>query len=217
MVDATAWRWYPEGVVQPLAVDNVAPGEHVPSADGRVVMSGLSWSQFEAMLTLRGDRSAPRLAYLEGALELMRPSRHHERIKGLLGHLVGVFAEERQLRVWSYGAWTLRHDGLATAVEPDDCFLVGDQERDRPDLAIEIEWTRGGIDKLEIYRRLQVPEVWWWRERQVSIYVLDGDAYARRAASVVLPGFPMQLAAELIDAPSLADAMRAFRRALNGG
>jgi Uma2 family endonuclease len=204
-------------VVQPLVIDNVAPGEHVPSADGRVVISGLSWAQFEAMVTLRGDRSAPRLAYLEGTLELMSPSRHHERIKGLLGHLVGVFAEERQLQVWSYGAWTLRHDARTTAVEPDDCFIIGDQTRARPDLAIEIEWTRGGIDKLEIYRRLGVPEVWWWRDGLVAIYVLEADGYAARAASAVLPGFPMALATELVDAPSLADAMRTFRRALHAG
>jgi hypothetical protein len=28
-----------------------------------------------------------------------------------------------------------------------------------PDIAIEVVWTSGGIDKLEVYRGLDVPEV----------------------------------------------------------
>jgi hypothetical protein len=31
-----------------------------------------------------------------------------------------------------------------------------------PDLAIELTWTWGGLDKLEIYSKLGVPEVWYW-------------------------------------------------------
>ena len=32
---------------------------------------------------MRGDRPVPRIAFLEGVLELMRPSKEHERIKSL--------------------------------------------------------------------------------------------------------------------------------------
>jgi len=44
-------------------------------------------------------------------------------------------------------------------LEPDECYLVGDQDKSAPDLAIEVIGTSGGIDKLEIYRRLDVGEV----------------------------------------------------------
>jgi Uma2 family endonuclease len=200
-----------------LPMAQVAPGDYVPSADGRVVMHRIPWAHFEAILALRGERSSPRIAYLEGALELMSPSRHHERIKAVLGSLVVVFAEERGLSLSSYGGWTLRHAPGESAVEPDDCFILGsDQSRERPDLAIEVEWTHGGIDRLEIYRRLRVPEVWWWREGRVTVHALEGDRYIQSEASLVLGGFPMAHALELLDAPNLTDAIRAFRAALRG-
>lgn len=34
--------------------------------DDRVVLHGLSWWQFEAMLAVRGDQAGVRVAYLEG-------------------------------------------------------------------------------------------------------------------------------------------------------
>lgn len=57
----------------------VSPGEHVPTADQRVVTYGVPWAHYEAQLALRGDASIPRMAYLDGALELMTPSKDHER------------------------------------------------------------------------------------------------------------------------------------------
>ncbi len=70
-------------------------GEHVPTADQRVVTNGVLWQQYEAQLALRGDRSVPRIAYLEGALELISPSKDHERIKSYIGLLIEASALER--------------------------------------------------------------------------------------------------------------------------
>ena len=58
-------------------------GDYVPTADQRIVTYGVTWEQFEAQLALRGERSVPRIAYLEGALELMSPSKEHARIKSV--------------------------------------------------------------------------------------------------------------------------------------
>ncbi|MEG4506483.1 Uma2 family endonuclease [Microcoleus sp. F6_B4] len=33
-----------------------------------------------------------------------------------------------------------------------------------PDLAIEVVFTSGGIDKLQLYKRLGIPEVWFWED-----------------------------------------------------
>ena len=40
-----------------------------------------------------------------------------------------------------------------------------------------IAFTSGGIDKLEVYRRLGVQEVWYWRKGRIQPYVLRGEAY----------------------------------------
>src|SRR5258708_1621843 len=67
-------------VVSTAWIDRVARGEYVPTADQRLVMYGVTWDAFESFLSMRGDR-LPRVAYLEGTLELMSPSRDHERLK----------------------------------------------------------------------------------------------------------------------------------------
>lgn len=55
-----------------------------------------------------------------------------------------------------------------------------------PDFAIEVIWTRGGLDKLEVYRKLGVPEVWMLERGKLTFYVLKGSAWktARRSAAV---------------------------------
>jgi Uma2 family endonuclease len=81
-------------------------GEYVPTADPRVVTYGVPWHHYESQLALRGERSAPRMTYLEGALELMKPSKEHERIRSFIGRLIENYALERGIDLSPYGAWS---------------------------------------------------------------------------------------------------------------
>lgn len=189
-------------------------GEHVPTADQRVVTYGVPWSHFEAQLELRGDRPVPRMAFLDGTLELMSPSKDHESIKSYIGRLIEAYALERDIDLSPYGSWTLKRAPKQAGLEPDECYLVGDQERDTPDLAIEVEWTSGGIDKLEIYRRLGVREVWRWKPSQIEVHVLRGSAYEVSERSSVFPDLDVKLLASFLDHPTALQAVKAFREAL---
>lgn len=78
----------------------------------------------------------------------------------------------------------------------------------------------GGVDKLEIYRRLEVPEVWFWQKGQFWIYRLTGRKYAPRERSEVLPGLDLGALAEIIaatDESHQTEAVRAYRRSLRRG
>jgi Uma2 family endonuclease len=190
-------------------------GEQVPTADRRIVMSGVPWSHYEAQLALRGDVSAPRISYLDGEMELMSPSKHHERIKSYSGMLVEAFALERGIDLSPYGGWTLKEAPKRAGVEPDECYLIGpDQSRETPDLAIEVIWTSGGIDKLEAYRRLRVPEVWFWKDGAIQIHSLAGERYDVAPRSHCLPGLDMALLVSFLDHPTAIQAVKAFRAAL---
>lgn len=76
--------------------------------DQRVFLHGVTWEQYEAVLAIRGESSGVRIAYLEGELELMSPSRDHESIKTCIARLVEAYAEERGLRLDGFGSWTLK-------------------------------------------------------------------------------------------------------------
>jgi Uma2 family endonuclease len=193
----------------------IPAGEYVPTADQRLVTYGVPWDHYEAQLALRGDGSVPRLAYLEGTLELMSPSKDHERVKAYIGRLIETFALERGIDLSPYGAWTLKHAPKQVGAEPDECYIVGsDQGKERPDLVIEVIWTKGGIDKLEIYRRLDVGEVWLWRDGIIEVHVLRQDGYEHVRRSRVFPTLDLDLMSTFFDRPTVLQAVRAYRDAL---
>jgi Uma2 family endonuclease len=185
-----------------------------PTEDHVVRMSGVTWEDYERLLEIRGDKSAPRLTYLKGVLEIMSPSRDHEVIKSLIGRLVEVYCLERGIRFTPVGSWTLKERKEERGAEPDECYLFGDADRDRPHLAIEVVWTSGGINKLEVYRELDVPEVWFWQKGRIQIHALRGKHYEAIASSEVLPGLDLELLTRFLDRPSAYDAIQDFRAAL---
>lgn len=193
----------------------VTPGERVETADHRIVTYGVPWSHFEAQLALRGDAPVPRMAYLDGALELMSPSKEHERIKSYLGSLIEAYALERDIDLSRYGSWTLKHAPATAGLEPDECFIVGpDQAKPVPDLAIEVVWTSGGIDKLEIYRRLGVGEVWIWKDERIEVHVLEDDRFEKANRSRLFPDLDLDLLVSLLDRPTAIQAVRTLRKTL---
>jgi Uma2 family endonuclease len=195
----------------------IPAGEYVPTADQRLVTYGVPWSHYEAQLALRGEAPVPRMAYLEGALELMTPSKDHERVKSYIGRLVEAYASERGIDLSPYGAWTLKSAPKQGGAEPDECYIVGsDQSKQTPDLAIEVVWTSGGIDKLEIYRRLRIGEVWFWKDGRIEIHVLRQDHYESANQSALFPDLDVAVLCSFLDRSTAMQAVKAFREALRG-
>ncbi len=198
-------------------LDSIPAGDYVPTADQRVVMLGVPWSHFEAFLALRGDTAGPRMAYLDGQMEIMSPSKEHERFKAYIGRLLEAYALVRGIDLSPYGSWTLREGPREAGAEPDECYILGaEQRKAMPDLVIEVIWTSGGIDKLEIYRRLGIGEVWFWRNGEMHIHVLRGDHYEDSRASSCFPDLDIDLMCSFLDRPTAMQAVRAFRAALGG-
>src|SRR6266850_3480391 len=92
-------------------------GEHVPTADQRVVMYDVSWEAYETMLDVRGERPQPRMAYLDGALELMTTSYDHERIKSWISRLIDAYMLDAGIPFGCYGQWTMKRKPRAAGGE----------------------------------------------------------------------------------------------------
>ncbi|HEV3191373.1 MAG TPA: Uma2 family endonuclease [Polyangiaceae bacterium] len=78
--------------------------------------------------------------------------------------------------------------------EPGECYEVNGP-KEFPDLAIEVVWTSGGIDKLEIYRAFGVREVWIWRDARIEVHALRGSAYERVVKSEVFADLDLAVVA----------------------
>jgi Uma2 family endonuclease len=196
----------------------MAPTTATPSTaraeDQRVTLSDVSWADFELILQIRGDRSGVRLTYINGVLELMTPSVDHEGVKKMIARLLEAYAEETGLTFNGFGSWTLKNPLRARALEPDECYSLTPGRPTKPDLAIEVVWTSGGIDKLDVYRGLGVGEVWIWREGTLEVHVLAGDAYERRERSASLPDLELVDLARHIDTEHQTEAVKKYRRSL---
>lgn len=185
------------------------------NADSIIVFHDVTWEDYERVLDIRGDKSAPRINYLEGELEIMSPSKDHEQIKSFIGRLLEAWCMDRGIEVTPFGSWTLKEQEQHRAAEADECFIFGTAPRERPQLAIEVEWSRGSIDKLRIYEKLGVDEVWIWRKGVIQVYALAGEKFAKVERSRLLPDLDLGLLTSMLDRDTLTQAVRDFRRALD--
>lgn len=184
------------------------------TSDDIIVFHDVTWEDYERVLDIRGDKSAPRINYLEGELEIMSPSKDHEQLKSFIGHLLEAWCIDRGIEVTPYGSWTLKEQAQDRGAEADECYIFGTEPRERPQLAIEVEWSRGSIDKLRLYEKLGVDEVWIWRKGVIQVHVLAGEKFAKAERSRLLPDLDLELLASMLDRDTLTQAVRDFRRAL---
>ncbi len=201
-------------MVTPLS----SPPEFNPDRiDQRVTLHGVSWDAYEALLTARGESAGVRLTYLKGELELMTPSIDHEALKKRLARLLEAYAEECGVELEGYGSWTVRRAERERGVEPDECYVLGPRDPadlDVPDIAIEVVWTSGGLDKLEVYTGLGVRELWIWQEGALTFHDLRGNAYVRVSSSELLPNLDASVLASFMSGASQTQAVRSYRKAL---
>jgi len=190
------------------------PQAATPQVDAFVLLHGITWGGYCVLGDLVG-RDA-RLCYLQGTLEIMSPSQRHEQLKKRIARLLETFAVERNVALYGYGSTTFRHEAKERGLEPDECYCVDRELGDMPDIAIEVALSSGGLDKLEIYAGLGVPEVWFWRHDAFELFVLEGGQYSQATASRLVPGLEFERLAEFVRMPRQHEAVMAFRATLRG-
>jgi len=195
-----------------------------PSAIDHFVYLNVGWDDYEKLLAMRGEKSAPRITYVDGVVELMSPSSRHELDKKRFARLLEAWSEVAGVQLEGYGSWTLQNKRLKVAAEADECYTVGRlavDDRDRPDIAIEVVWTSGGVDKLEVYRKLGVREVWFYERGSLRFFALRGakgrQRYVVIPISELVPRLPRELLLACMREPSQTAALRALRAGLRDG
>lgn len=191
----------------------LAPPSRVEDPDQRVILNGIDWWQFETFLAIRGDRAGVRITYLEGQLEIMSPSQSHEMLAKMIARLLEAYADEKGLVFEGYKSMTMRNAPKERGIEPDECYAVG-AAKESPDLAVEVIWTHGGIDKLDVYRGLGVREVWIWSKGELKAYELRRNAYVEISESVVISGLEPSFIREFLDCETQSEGVRKMREAL---
>src|SRR6266536_2823946 len=184
----------------------------------RLILCGLSWQRYlDLDKALGDDRPGPRFYYLDGDLEIMTTSNEHERIKKWIGGFLDIYFDHIGTEIMPRGQATMRLALKQAGAEPDESWCLG-EEKEFPDLVLEIALTSGGVSKLELYRRFHVPEVWFWRAGGFKIFTLrpDGSGYEPAAQSRLLPKLDVALLESCVRIASWQQARREFRVGLAG-
>ena len=186
------------------------------TTDQRIVHHGRTWEQFK--LIQKGFEGSPgvRLFYGNGTLEILMPGREHEVFKSIIGMLLELFFLEGEIEFELTGSMTQEVEGKASA-QADESYCIG-VSKPTPDLSIEVVFTSGGPNKLELYKTLSVPEVWFWIDGVFTLYRLRGHAYERISNSEIPElaalDFNLLTRCVLMAETSRLKAAREFRQAI---
>ena len=174
------------------------------------LLHDITWEQLE-QLDIILEHTGMRLTYIDGIVEIMAPpSEAHETPKGTVSRILESFLKEYDIRFYMRGSETQGKKKDGARIEPDECYSLG-SKKPTPDLAIEVTVTSGGINKLAIYARLQVPEVWFWEDGTIEVYCLrENDLYAKVLRSELIPDIDIELVAEHSRMSDQYDAIKSF-------
>ena len=178
-----------------------------------LILAGISWTQFEAIEAAFAEIAGVRFVYLDNILQIMTLSPEHEDTKGTIRALLEAYLREKNIRFYIRGSATLGSKDLRARKEPDESYNIGTKKA-IPDLVIEVVFTSGGIDKLKLYQRIGIPEVWFWEDGILTIYHL-GEEYEKLNQSQLLPELDLTHMAKYIAYYDQYDAVTEFVQSLS--
>ncbi|HEY9612241.1 Uma2 family endonuclease [Allocoleopsis sp.] len=183
------------------------------TTDQRIVHHG-TWEQFKFIQKGYNGSPGVRLFYYDGAIEILMPGREHEIFASIIGYLVTTFLTEKGIFFQPTRSMTQEKEGVVS-VQADESYCIG-SVKPIPDLSIEVVFTSGEISKLERYKALGVPEVWFWADGLLKLYHLRGNSYEpiERSQLAGLSELDLDLLRRciLMAETDAGEAIRAFRQ-----
>jgi Uma2 family endonuclease len=197
-------------VIEQPIVHPPEPADSLPAVE-HVLLRGISWSTYEALLNeLEGNRRL-QLTYDDGDLEIMSPTHKHEWGKTLIGRMIEAYTEELGIPIKSAGSTTFKLELRKKGLEPDECYYRQHETSVRskddldltvdppPDLAIEVEVTKRIVKRLPIYAALGFPEIWQLNRGEIKVHTLQPDGtYSVGRTSACLPQLPPEKLEEFL-------------------
>ncbi len=160
-----------------------------------LVLENVDWRMYSQLQRAFAERPGVRLTYDRGTLEIMSPLLEHDGGADFLGRLVCTLTEELNLPIKGSGSTTLRRRKKRRGLEPDRGYWIEHESVMRakrrfnaridppPDLAIEVDVTSSSLDRMSIYAKLRVPEIWRLDGVALEFYILDAKGRYTLAAT----------------------------------
>lgn len=102
----------------------IAPPPISPTPSSGILLRGISWETYQALVRELESQPSKRLTYDNGLLEILMPLPPHEKNKKYLARLVEIISETLDIEICSLGSCTWSRKDLAKGVEPDECYYI---------------------------------------------------------------------------------------------
>lgn len=191
------------------------------NCDRHFAHEAISWERFKAIQQGFENVSNLRLIYCEGVLEIVGIGKAHEMYTSLLSSLLSAYFEILGIEFFPSGAYSQIIPNV-TEFQSDLSYCFG-EDKDVPDLCIEVVITSGSPSKLRKYQLRGVPEVWFWEDGAIAIYSLQSSLqsnlqnreYIKVNQSQVLPSLDLALLCRCLLMSSPLASLREFRNGIN--
>lgn len=130
----------------------------------------------------------------------MSPSKIQESVKRLIGLMIETYTGVLDIDIARVSSTTFKGHDLKRGFEADKCYYLQNagavRDKDAidlsidlpPDLAIEVDISRSGMNKLGIYAALRIPEVWRCDGQAIRVFTLQASGEnAEGQRSTLLP------------------------------
>lgn len=180
------------------------------ATEPRFTLRGVPWEVYETLRDIEANWHV-RMTYDRGTLDMMVNSNRHENVKRLIGQLIEAFTAELNIPRRSFSATTWKRRDIDKGLEADECYYIHRHDRvssrpevdlaedPPPDLALEVVFTHGDVNKMAIYAALGVPEVWQWEDGELQALRLGEGQYTACETSFNLPMLRIKDLEEFLD------------------
>jgi Uma2 family endonuclease len=177
-------------------------------------LRGYTWEQYLSIEQVF-EGTGTRVRFWRGQLEIRPPvSEHHENRKSHLARLIEAFFLERDIEFYAKGNYTLLKPQEAGG-EPDECYCLR-ENKEWPDLVVEVALTSGGFSKRSFCATFPIPELWIWRNDSLEVHDFDPAtaAYHSLPESRQLPGIDLNWLVECSRIEATSQGIKTFRSRL---
>lgn len=161
-------------------------------SDRITTITNTTWAEYISL-----DLPSKRVSFRSGVITIVSPGRNHELIGDYIRAIIWAYCRKNNLALFPYNQTPLKEEGKE-GKEPDVayCFEI---DKDKPDLAVEINLTSGSIDDLTKYQYLKIPEVWLWEDNKIRFFAYRDSGYIELTTSNSLPNLNSDRVTEIVN------------------
>lgn len=161
-------------------------------SDRITTITDTTWAEYISL-----DLPSKRVSFRNGVITIVSPGRNHELIGDYIRLIILAYCRSQKIPLFSFNSTTLKAEGKE-GKEPDVayCFVT---DKDKPDLAVEVNLTSGSIDDLTKYQYLKIAEVWLWEQNRIRFFVYRPEGYLELTTSNSLSSLESDRITEIVN------------------